>query len=197
MKGSRYKFIEWKEISARMEQPSVLTQTSQPEDPPTTRRHTTGDHKGPPSRSTPRSPLRNRSRPSTRSFLYRWMRHFFAEDVSPDNHPVVELQRRACWVGLALITMSLSQIMNAPTILKDFPLIFILVRCLAFFVLLLSFVNAWMAFRPSTLQEETKHLHRHPRRWQRIVLVSTLLLSIAGGVLCVLTIVDCFLPPKI
>jgi hypothetical protein len=123
------------------------------------------------------------------------MRHFFTEDVSPDNHPVVELQRRACWVGLALITMSLSQIMNAPTILKDLPAIFILVRCLAFCVLLLSFVTAWMAFRPSTLQEETKHLHRHPRRWQRIVLVSTLLLSIVGGFLCVLTIVDCFLPP--
>jgi len=147
-----------------MEQPSVLTLTSQPEDPPTTRRH-------------------------------RWMRHFFTQDVSPDNHPVVELQRRACWVGLALITMSLSQIMNAPTIFKDLPAIFILVRCLAFCVLLLSFVTAWMAFRPSTLQEETKHLYRHPRRWQRIVLVSTLLLSIVGGFLCVLTIVDCFLPP--
>ncbi len=123
------------------------------------------------------------------------MRHFFTEDVSPDNHPVVELQRRACWVGLALITLSLSQIMNAPTIFKDFPAIFILVRCLAFCVLLLSFVIAWMALRPSTLQEETKHLHRHPRRWQRVALVSTLLLSIGGGVLCVLTIVDCFLPP--
>jgi glycosyl transferase family 87 len=123
------------------------------------------------------------------------MRHFFTEDVSPDNHPVVELQRRACWVGLALITLSLSQIMNAPTIFKDLPAIFILVRCLAFCVLLLSFVIAWMALRPGTLQEETKHLHRHPRRWQRVALVSTLLLSIGGGVLCVLTIVDCFLPP--
>jgi hypothetical protein len=170
MKGSRYQFIDWKEISTRMEQPSVLTQTSQLEDPPATRRHS-----------------HNKSG--------SYMRYFFAEDVSPDNHPVVELQRRACWVGIALITLSLSQIMNAPTIFKDFPFIFILVRCLAFFVLLLSFVTAWMAFRPGTLQEETKHLHRHPRRWQRIVLVSTLLLSIVGGFLCVLTIVDCFLPP--
>ena len=137
------------------------------------------------------------------------MRHFFTEDVSPDNHPVVELQRRACWVGLALITMSLSQIMNAATIFKDLPAIFILVRCLAFCVLLLSFVTAWMAFRPSTLKEEQRsfpfaalrasahalRMTRHPRRWQRIVLVSTLLLSFVGGFLCVLTIVDCFLPP--
>ena len=123
------------------------------------------------------------------------MRHFFTEDVSPDNRPIVELQRRASWVGLALIALSLSQIMNAPTIFKDFPSIFIFVRCLAFVVLLLSFSITWIAFRPGTLQEETQHLHRHPRRWQHIALISTLLISIVGGILCIVTIVDCFLPP--
>src|SRR5712692_10725658 len=160
-----------------MEQRSVLPQITQPEDPPTT--SNSHDKSG-----------------SYRDISGRYvMRHFFTEDVSPDNRPIVELQRRASWVGLALVALSLSQIMNAPTIFKDFPSIFIFVRCLAFVVLLLSFSITWIAFRPGTLQEETQHLHRHPRRWQHIALISTLLISIVGGILCIVTIVDCFLPP--
>src|SRR5256885_17082020 len=34
---------------------------------------------------------------------YRWMHRFFTTDVSPDNHPIVELQRRAIWFSIALI----------------------------------------------------------------------------------------------
>ncbi len=131
------------------------------------------------------------------------MRHFFTEDVSPDNHLIVELQRRATWFALALIALSLSQIMNAPTIFQDFPFIFALVRCLAFVVLLLSFALAWMAFRPAgshgrkvkSLQEQTERLHNHPCRWQRISLVSTCLVSIVGVVLCILTVIECLSPP--
>ncbi|TMF46675.1 MAG: hypothetical protein E6I32_11355, partial [Chloroflexi bacterium] len=40
----------------------------------------------------------------------RLMPHFFTEDVSPDNYPLIELQRRACWVGLALIAQALNEI---------------------------------------------------------------------------------------
>src|SRR5258708_26774636 len=39
-----------------------------------------------------------------------WMRHFFTEDTSPDNHPVIDLQRRAVWVGVALILQALNEV---------------------------------------------------------------------------------------
>ncbi len=126
---------------------------------------------------------------------YQWMRHFFTEDVSPDNRPVVELQRRATWLGLALFLQTLSQIMDAPQIFKGFSFLFTLTRCLAFVVLLLSFTAMWMAFRPGTLQKQTHHLHTHPQRWQRIVLIATLLLTIAGGMLFVLTVIESLSPP--
>src|SRR5260370_9468501 len=38
-----------------------------------------------------------------------WMRHFFTEDTSPDNHPVIDLQRRPAWVGVALILQALNE----------------------------------------------------------------------------------------
>jgi uncharacterized membrane protein len=134
--------------------------------------------------------------PETPPAKHQWMRHFFTEDISPDNHPIVELQRRACWLGLALIALSLSQIMNAPTIFQGIPFLFALIRCLAFVVLLLSFALAWMAFRPGDLKKQKQHLHSHPRRWQRIALISTLLLTTVGATLCILTIIECLLPPS-
>src|SRR5258708_20794453 len=39
-----------------------------------------------------------------------WMRYFYTEDLSPDNHPLIELQRRATWVGLAVILQALNEI---------------------------------------------------------------------------------------
>ena len=38
------------------------------------------------------------------------MRHFFTEDVSPDNFSVAELQHRAAWIGFALILQALNEI---------------------------------------------------------------------------------------
>jgi uncharacterized membrane protein len=127
---------------------------------------------------------------------HRWMHHFFTEDISPDNHPIVELQRRASWLGLALIALSLSQIMNAPTIFQGIPFLFALTRCLAFVVLLLSFSLACMAFRPGDLKKQKQHLHSHPRLWQCITLISTLLVTTVGATLCVLTIIECLSPPS-
>src|SRR5579884_891072 len=74
----------WKYTSGEtlsyMAQRSVLTQTTQPEE------------------ATPQKTT------------YRWMRHFFSEDVSPDNRPVIDLQRRATWIAVALILQSLNEI---------------------------------------------------------------------------------------
>ncbi|TMC92264.1 MAG: hypothetical protein E6J22_09810 [Chloroflexi bacterium] len=41
---------------------------------------------------------------------YRWMHRFFTTDVSPDNHPIVELQRRAIWFSIALILQAGNEI---------------------------------------------------------------------------------------
>src|SRR5215471_1707591 len=41
---------------------------------------------------------------------WRWMRHFFTPDTSPDNQPVIELQRRATWIGVAVILQALNEI---------------------------------------------------------------------------------------
>ena len=41
---------------------------------------------------------------------WRWMRHFFTEDTSPDNHTIIDLQRRATWIGVAIILQALNEI---------------------------------------------------------------------------------------
>ena len=76
------------------------------------------------------------------------MRHFFSEDISPDNGQVIELQRRATWLGLALVLMSLSEVMYDPEPIKAFSyVLYALVRFLAFVLLLGSFGAVWMTFR--------------------------------------------------
>ncbi len=150
----------------RMEQQSALAQTTRPEEPQT----------------------RNR---------YGWMRHFFTEDISPDNGPIVELQRRATWLGLALFLLSASEVTFDPLPIKDFSyILYVIVRLLAFALLIATFVITWRVFRPVTLKQQTQHLHGYPRRWQRITLAFTLLLALIGGYLCIYTLVECFLPPQ-
>lgn len=149
-----------------MEQPSVLRQASRPEDPQTATR-------------------------------YRWMRYFFTEDVSPDNRPIVELQRRASWIGLALFLQSLSE---SSYILQSFKapvyLLYALPGVVTILLVLGSFAAMWMAFRPNTLKQQTQDLRKHPRRWQRNMLVILLGLSVVGGVGGLVTLVLCFLPPQ-
>lgn len=149
-----------------MEQPSVLTQTSPPENPQTTMR-------------------------------YRWMRYFFTEDVSPDNRPIVELQRRATWIGLALLLQSFSESSYILQSLKSpVYILYALPGVLTLVLVLGSFAAMWMAFRPNTLKQQTHHLHKHPRLWQRLMLLLLLALSVVGSVGCIVTLVLSFLPPQ-
>ncbi len=121
---------------------------------------------------------------------YRWMRHFFTEDVSPDNRFVVELQRRAPWIGLALILQSINEI--------DHNLYFSYIQPFGSLIPLLlmlgSFYAIWMAFRP--VREHALYTQKHPTRLQRILLIMTLLLTIAGGIELGRGIWMCFLPPQ-
>src|SRR6266704_2086706 len=52
----------------------------------------------------------DRSENKERRSIWRWMRYFYTEDVSPDNYPVIDLQRRATWVGVALVLLALNEI---------------------------------------------------------------------------------------
>ncbi len=121
---------------------------------------------------------------------YGWMRHFFTEDVSPDNRVVVELQRRAPWIGLALILQSINEI--------DHNLYFSYIQpfgsLIPLILMLGSFYAIWRAFLPAPKQ--ALYTQKQPTRFQRILLVMTLLLTIAGGVELGRGIWMCFLPPQ-
>ncbi len=135
-----------------------------------------------------------------------WMRHFFTEDTSPDNHPVIDLQRRAAWVGVALILQALNEVnqMVSGYYQGSIPLLKTWSGAISFPLMLGSFVALWMAFRPTTLKQSLGHakaaslLHpAHPSRWQRLILIGVLLTSIAGAVVFGQSIVmSFFMPPR-
>jgi hypothetical protein len=119
--------------------------------------------------------------PKKRTFTHKWLYAFFAADRSPDNRPVIDIQRRACWAGLAIVLQALDQI-DMHLYLPYVPFLKPLGNLIPFFFILGSFIAMWMVFRPSTLKEQTQRLHKHPQTWQVVVLICTLLTCIAGGI---------------
>ncbi len=107
-----------------------------------------------------------------------WMRHFFTDDVSPDSRPIMDLQRRATWIGSALILQTLSEIEHAPLISSYLPFGSIISSTL----MAISFFALWMAFRPTNLPQQARMLQSQPRLWQRIVVIISLLATIGGVV---------------
>lgn len=118
------------------------------------------------------------------------MKYFFTEDVSPDNRLVVELQRRAPWIGLALILQALNEIDHSLYV----PLIQPFGSLIPLILILGSFYAIWMAFRPA--HTHALSTQKHPTRVQRILLILTLLLTIAGGIELGRGIWMSFLPPQ-
>lgn len=124
---------------------------------------------------------------------YRWMRHFFTEDVSPDNRPIVELQQRAAWVGFAIVLQALNEVDHG----LYFPYLGPVASLIPFALFLGSFYAMWMAFRPHYPKQQLASAQKHhPTRWQRIMLVMTLLATIAGTIEFGRTLVLCFSPPQ-
>ncbi|HEY1350983.1 MAG TPA: hypothetical protein VGF67_15295 [Ktedonobacteraceae bacterium] len=123
-----------------------------------------------------------RMKPGTLS-RKRLLSVFFAVDKSPDNRPVVDLQRQACWIGLALVLQAINEVVALIPILwmkEHLPLLAPWLGTLAFGLILGSFFMMWMAFRATTLRQQTRRLARHPYAWQSFVLVLVLLTSLAG-----------------
>ncbi len=118
------------------------------------------------------------------------MRHFFTEDVSPDNRHAVELQRRATWIGLALVLQTINEIDHD----WYFPYIKPFGSLIPLALILGSFYAIWMAFHPT--HQKALYTQKHPTRLQRFFLILTLLITIAGGIEMGRGIWMCFLPPQ-
>ncbi len=104
---------------------------------------------------------------------------FFAVDRSPDNHQIVDLQRRACWIGLALVLQALNEI-NVHWYMPFVPFLQPWEGLIPFALTLGSFYTIWMAFRPSTLKQQTQHVAGRPQRWQCIALCMVLITTLVG-----------------
>ena len=123
-------------------------------------------------------------------WVQRIIHYFFTEDISPDNHTIVELQRKGLWIGLALILQALNEIDHDWYI----PYMGPFGSLIPFALFLGSFVAMAMAFRPGSKKQQA--MEGHPRRWQKGLLILTLLLTIAGGIEFGRGIVMSFLPPQ-
>jgi hypothetical protein len=144
-----------------------------------------------------RSVISPTPRAEASAIFTRWMQLFFTKDMSPDNRPIVELQQRAVWIGLALILQALNEIDHDWYI----PYLMPFGSLIPFALILGSFFAMWMAFRPSNVQKQGNAHSRpalvsHPTRWQRVLLILTLLLTIAGGLQFGRTLLMTVLPPQ-
>lgn len=160
--------LRWASGRERMEQRSVLTRPTQPQ---------------------ARQP----------TIIARWMQYFFAGDLSSGKRFVSDLQRRACWIGLALLLQSLNEVDQGITTIDRTwlaPLVVFFDALLPLALILGSFWAMWLALRPASLQRQSHYARRHPALWQHVILATTLLLAIIGGVLGSITLAQCFLPPQ-
>jgi glycosyl transferase family 87 len=131
---------------------------------------------------------------------WRWMRHFFTEDTSPDNYPVIELQQRAIWIGVALILQALNEIPRKNYI-SYVPFLKPWSAFIPFILVLGSLAAMCMAFRIIKGKQQAEQSQSsslaitHPNHWQRIILVCVLLTTIAGIVFLGRSVALSFLMP--
>ncbi len=132
----------------------------------------------------------------------RLIRYFFTEDASPDNYPIIDLQRRATWLGVALILQAVNEI-DRKYYLPFLPFLRPWAGAVSFILILGSIVAMWMAFRTTTLKQQARRsrgsflYHARPHRWQRVILGCLLVTSLAGAIQFGGSIVlSFFLPPQ-
>jgi len=119
---------------------------------------------------------------------WRWMRHFFTEDTSPDNHTLIDLQRRATWIGVAIILQALNEIPRK-YYLPVIPFMYSWAAFIPFILVSGSIAAMYLAFRTTKRKRQgeqspgSSQTNPRPHRWQRIILVCVLLTSIAGIVI--------------
>jgi hypothetical protein len=133
---------------------------------------------------------------------WRWMRHFFTEDTSPDNRPIIELQRRATWIGVALILQALNEIPRKYYI-PYVPFMKPWAGIIPFVLILGSLIAMRMAFRTTAFKHRAQQSRTislaptRPHRWQRIILICVVFTSIAGMIILGRTVaLSFFMPPE-
>nr|BBH88807.1 hypothetical protein KTC_35580 [Thermosporothrix sp. COM3] len=119
------------------------------------------------------------------------MRYFFTQETAQDQRKIADLQRRAVWIALALILLSLNEIDHG----WYFPFLGPVASLIPLFLLLGCFASVWMALR-TRKPEASRTRQPFPTRGQRVVLILTLILSIAGFIQFGRGIIMCFLPPE-
>jgi len=144
----------------------------------------------------------NRSKKERDLNRWQWMRHFFTGDTSPDKRPIIELQQRATWIGVALILQALNEVPRKYYI-PYVPFLKPWSDIIPFFLILGSLVAMCFAFSPTSRKRQAEQSHSstdtktHPQRWQRIILVCALLASIAGIVFLGRAVaLSFFMPPQ-
>jgi uncharacterized membrane protein len=137
------------------------------------------------------------------------MHLFLIEDVSPSNRSTVELQRRALWIGFAMLILTgiefgygfLHFLYGIQTNgqqawgTSSFSLLLMAGSLVIFALVLASFFTLWMAFRPRTPKQQVLRL-QHPSLWQRLLLICALGLAIGGMVGVTRTVVMSVLPAQ-
>lgn len=141
-----------------------------------------------------------RARTPRLALNYRWMRYFFTEERSPGTLKVIELQRRAVWIGIALLCQSL--VIIAPAFMPNESTQNILIRLLEmasslipFALTLGGFFAMWMAIKPATLHQQLEFARQHGSHWQKMALLRTLILLLIGAVVGVVAVAQWFFPP--
>jgi uncharacterized membrane protein len=132
---------------------------------------------------------------------YRWMRFFFTEESSPGMLGIIDLQRRAVWIGLALLCQSLVLIVPVFTINQSnehewyIPALQLLGTLFPGGLTLGGFFALWMALKPATFQQQLDLANQHGARWQKWGLLRTIGLLLIGSVMLVIAFIQWFLPP--
>ena len=147
--------------------------------------------------------LARTARARTRRFTlnYRWMRYFFTDERSPGSLSIIELQRRAIWIGFALLCQSL--VIIAPTFIFNpgqehlwyTPLLELAGGLIPCGLTLGGFFAMWMAIKPVMLHQQLELARQHGARWQKMALLRTMALCLIGCVVGVIAISLWFFPP--
>ena len=141
-------------------------------------------------------PLRERGR----IWWQQVMRLFFTNGTSVSAHKVADLQRRACWVGVAVILQFWNETLRVviQTIESKYTSTVTLLDPTSNLILIAliigSFLALWMAFRRVSTEKGRQDASQRPPRWQLWICGVCLVLALIGVGAGLVSFVQCFMP---
>lgn len=132
------------------------------------------------------------------------MRLFFTHEISLTTQKIADLQRRACWVGVAVILQFFNETLRVmiQAIESNYTSTVTLLdptsNLILIALILGSFLALWIAFRSEAqdrgAQDPSLRAEKQPCQWQLWVCSICLILAIIGAGANIVSIVRCFLP---